>query len=246
MPSNEHYLHRIAPQHRQPNFMEWLTANLSPHLDAENILKSLDEVFDLDNARGVQLDILGQLVGRSRLLSFNPSDGSSPLLDDYTYEMLIRAKISTNQWNGTIPDVLELWSTLFPDYQLFIQDNQDMTMELYVVGLVTPLEMELMARGYIAPKPMGVRINYNFPVLREYETTSYFISAGGVVTETAATPVVRPRNIESTTYTISAGLVYSEVHTKPITLQRNFTNEIYANSVALEYSELLIPPAKGG
>jgi len=162
MPNNDHYLRRITPQHRHPKFMEWLAANLKPHLEAEEVLMGMDEDFDLDNARGKQLDVLGQIVGRSRVLSFDPVDGSSPILKDDIFELLIRAKISANQWDGTIPGVQALWENLFPEYQLIIHDNQNMTMDLYIVGLVSMLEMELMSRGYIAPKPMGVWINYTF------------------------------------------------------------------------------------
>jgi len=175
MPSNEHYLRRVTPQHRHPKFMKWLAANLMPHLEAEKVLLSMDEAFDLDYARGKQLDVLGEIIGRSRVLSFDPIDGSSPVLQDDIYETLIRAKISINQWNGTIPGIQELWESLFPDYRIVIHDNQDMTMDLYIIGLVTMLEMELMSRGYIAPKPMGVRLNYTFiPPWEEEDVGVYF------------------------------------------------------------------------
>jgi len=200
MPNNEHYLRRVVPQHRHPRFMKWLVANLTPHLDAEKILMGLDDDFDLDNARGVQLDILGQIVGRSRLLSFDPEDGSSPLLDDATYEMLIRAKIGINQWDGTIPGIMALWENLFPDYELFIQDNQNMTMMLYVLGMTTRLEEELILRGYIAPKPMGVRLNV--VITRRFKMDETPVVVAGI-TEHAikhtATPVERNKSFRHET-----------------------------------------------
>jgi len=162
MPDNKHYLSRVVPQHRKPKFLKWLDANIKPFYDGETLLKAMDAAFDLSNSAGVQMDVTGDIVGRNRILSFDPADGSSPILDDETYRLLQKAKISMNQWDGTIPGAMTLWENLFPQYQLVIQDNQDMTMDLYVLGLVTPLEQELLSRGYVTPKPMGVLIRFTF------------------------------------------------------------------------------------
>ena len=162
MPSNNHYLSRVVPQHRKPKFLKWLETNIQPFYEAETLLKALDGHFDLSQSVGVQMETTGDIVGRERTLSFDPVCGASPVLDDETYRLLQRAKISINMWDGTIPGVLSLWENLFPEYGLIIQDNQDMTMDLYVIGLVKPLEMELLAKGYIAPKPMGVLIRFVF------------------------------------------------------------------------------------
>jgi len=167
MPKNEHYLRRVVPQHKKPKFMSWLEANLQPFFDSETLLKTFDAEFDISKARGIQLDVTGAIVGRDRILSFDPSDGSSPVLDDETYRLLQKVKISLNQWDGTIPSAISLLQNMLPDYKFAIQDNQDMTMNLYVVGLITPLERELITRGYISPKPMGVWINFTFVL--EYE-----------------------------------------------------------------------------
>ena len=162
MPDNKHYTSRVVPQHRKPKFLKWLDTNIQPFFDAETLLKAMDNDFEIDNAVGKQLDVTGDIVGRNRVLSFDPVNGDSPILDDDTYRLLQKAKISMNMWDGTIPGVLDLWENLFPKYRLVIQDNQDMTMDLYVIGLVSPLEKELLGRGYIAPKPMGVLICFTF------------------------------------------------------------------------------------
>jgi len=179
MPDNGHYLRRVPPQHRRIKFLRWLTAILDPFLDAERLVASFDYEFDLDNAVGAQLDVTGDIVGRKRLLDFEPSDGSSPLLDDRLYRILQKAKISINHWDGTIPGALALWEILFPEYQLVIFDNQDMSIDMVVVGLVTELEKELMLRGYLAPKPQGVRINYNFATEIPFETC--WMNVGGSI-----------------------------------------------------------------
>jgi len=177
MPSNRHYLSRVAPQHKKPKFLKWLETNVQPFFDGELLLKAMDSAFDLTKSFGVQMDVTGELVGRDRVLSFDPSDGSSPVLDDETYRLLQKAKISMNQWDGTIPGVVALWENLFPDYRIVVQDNQDMTMTLYVVGHVSPLEQELMAAGYVAPKPMGVFIRFTF--IYEHEEMGHIAYAAG-------------------------------------------------------------------
>lgn len=160
---NEKYLNKITSQHKtKPNFMAWLNKNLSLVDDITSVLEKLDDDFDIYKAIGKQQDILGDIIGRSRILDFQPADGSNPKLDDDLYRVVQLAKISINQWDGTIPGVVELWKNLFPDYQIIIQDNQDMSMNLSIIGLTSTFEKELMSKGYIAPKPEGVRLNYDF------------------------------------------------------------------------------------
>lgn len=160
---NEKYLNKVTSQHKtKPKFMTWLEENLKVIDGISDVLENMDLEFDIYKARGKQLDILGDIVGRSRSLDFQPADGSDPRLNDDLYRIVQLAKISINQWDGTIPGVVELWKNLFPEYQIIIQDNQDMTMNLSIIGLTSAFEKELMSRGYIAPKPEGVRLNYEF------------------------------------------------------------------------------------
>ena len=184
MPDNKHYMRRIPPQHKRPKFRRWLETNLQPLHDAELMVKSLDDAFDLDQSQGVQMETTGAIVGRDRVLSFDPECGASPVLTDDMYRLLQRAKISLNHWDGTIPGALKLWENLFPMYELIIQDNQDMTMDLVVIGRLDPLESELMYRGYIAPKPMGVRVRYTFVFIAETMYRQLYI--GGVTAQRIA------------------------------------------------------------
>ena len=177
MPNNNHYLSRVTPQHRKPKYLKWLDTNIQPFYDIEMLSKAMDGHFDLNNSVGVQMEVTGDIVGRERVLSFDPVCGASPVLDDDTYRLLQKAKISINMWDGTIPGVLELWGNLFPRYRLVIQDNQDMTMDMHIIGFVAPLEMELLARGYVAPKPMGVLIRFKF--LYEHDPMGHTVFIAG-------------------------------------------------------------------
>lgn len=169
----EHYTSRIPPQHRKPKYSKWLTTGLKLITDAEEVIESIPEAFDLDNAKGKQQNIIGEIVGLDRLLNFQPQNGRSAYLDDAMYDVLIKAKIGRNHWDGTISGMYKLWENLFPDYKIRIKDNQDMTMTVYILGNTEPFIRELAAYGYIIPKPEGVRINYEFTYADDLDMTIY-------------------------------------------------------------------------
>lgn len=159
----QRYLNLVTSEHRtKPKFNAWLAAGLEKVDGATTVLKGMDADFDIDNAIGAQLDTAGVIVGVDRVLTFQPSDGSSPYLDDDTYRLIARAKIAQNQWNGTIQGLYDLWNNIFPDLFISILDIQDMSMNVLVIGATTTLQQELVINGYIIPKPMGVSINYSF------------------------------------------------------------------------------------
>jgi hypothetical protein len=159
----EFYLKQIPSEHYdKPRFTSWLAAALDVPVSGMSVLEAFTDAFDVDFALGAQLDIIGQYAGVSRALPFQPSDGSSPLLSDELFRRLIKARIIRNNWDGTIPQVLELWQNMFPAYSLVVQDNQDMSMTLEIEGMEYGLEKELVMRGYIAPKPAGVRLDFSF------------------------------------------------------------------------------------
>jgi hypothetical protein len=160
----ENYLDNITSQHRdKPKFIGWLSSNLTIIDGIYNVVKSIDSNFDIDNAIGVQLDTLGIIVGRKRTLSFQPMNGFNPVLEDATYRTLLKAKVAMNNWDGTIPQVYQIWDNIFgddSDLDLQIQDNQDMSFNAFITGYVDQIQQDLIQHGYIVPKPEGVRVNY--------------------------------------------------------------------------------------
>lgn len=143
----------------RPKLTSWLLWLLSDGLTYNGVVDELINSFVLDTAIGAQLDVIGRIVGVNRLLNFYPAGGESPLMDDDTYRLVIKARIMQNLWKGTLPELYDAWSVLFPDVTLQIQDNQDMTFNVVIVGEFTSLMRELITNGYIVPKPEGVRIN---------------------------------------------------------------------------------------
>lgn len=158
---NIYYLNLIPSQYRlQPKFMKWLEAGIQKLQDSNSTAQEIISNFDLDTATGVQLDIIGKLIGRSRQLDFQPRADVSSVLDDDYYRLLLKAKIVWNQWKGTLPELYTAWQEIFPNGNLLILDNQDMSMEVIVSGDFSVLEKDLIYNGLVVPKPEGVRINY--------------------------------------------------------------------------------------
>ena len=157
----DNYLDNITSQHRdKPKFISWLSKNLTIIDHTYLLLKAMDLNFDLDNAIGKQLDTLGTIIGRKRTLTFQPLNGHNPVLDDETYRLVLKAKVAMNSWNGTIPQMYEIWENIFKDIGLQLQDNQDMSFNAYITGYVNQIRQDLIQHGYIVPKPEGVKVNY--------------------------------------------------------------------------------------
>lgn len=162
MALKDSYMNLVTSQHRdKPKFSAMLSALLQPSEDIFSVAVYLDDEFDLDIATGKQQDILGEIVGQSRTVDFQPDRGLSPVLDNYVYKNLLKAKIAKNMWKGRIEDLRDIWLNLFGK-PIVIQDNQDMTIDVVVVGFNDQMTKNLIQKGYIVPKPQSVGVNYAF------------------------------------------------------------------------------------
>lgn len=187
MASLSDYLALITTEHSdKPKYMAMVEAVVQPMVDALNASQGLPADFDLDQAIGAQLDIVGLWVGIGRRVKtplvgvyfsldvvglgfdqgvwkgpFDPDSGVVAL-DDETYRVLIRAKIGANDWDGTLSGSKAILDPVFSGAtHVFIQDNQDMSMTIGVSGEPpTAISLALLTGGYIPIKPEGVRVDY--------------------------------------------------------------------------------------
>jgi hypothetical protein len=121
-------------------------------------LQSFETEFDLDEAYGDRLDIIGRIVGISRIL---PTD---TLLDDDDYRFFIRAKIARNTGSPYLVDeqgesIQSVIQFLF-DGGAFVIDNKNMTLTLYVSPDYDVSKLSVIAELGLLPKPQGVRYNF--------------------------------------------------------------------------------------
>jgi hypothetical protein len=147
------------------NFNEWLTANLQLFQDVNACASLLPSAFDISIAFGVQLDVLGVILGQSRQVAFQPTGGANPILDDDTYRLLLQARIQQNHWNGQIDSLIAIWQSLFSGGTLIVNDGQDMTVTISLAGAFSSMIEDLLLQGYILPRPQGVRYIYNLATL---------------------------------------------------------------------------------
>lgn len=185
------YLDLITSEHRtKPNYAAMVKVDVSLPVLVQNLMLSMIPLFDADVAVGAQLDIIGKWAGISRDVNipipgvYFSWDGAytvgwdfgtwqgdlSPVevtvLPDDAYRTLIKAKIAANRWDGTTEGAYAVWESVFTQFTIVIQDYQNMTYALGIVGgIVDSLTLALLTGGYIPLKPEGVQVvTYFIPV----------------------------------------------------------------------------------
>jgi hypothetical protein len=151
------YLDLITPQHRvRPKYMRWAAFLLS--LFDIDMGRRVAGMFDPHTAEGKTLDIVGELVGIGRKFpALSPIPGYEHDMTDDIYRKMILAKIVTNNYSGMQGDLPNLWESVFGrDLIAVNHDNQDMLMDIDLIGDFGPVDTQLVLDGYIVPKPVGV------------------------------------------------------------------------------------------
>lgn len=153
---------------------------------------ALDEFYawtwDVDQAQGFGLDIIGRRVGVSRalyvpdspFLGFSQSSDAVPFgsgifygggsltpnynLTDIAYRRLILAKAALNITDCAIPSINAILMTLFPDYgNSYVRDNGDMTMTYVFGAALSKVDYAIVTQSGALPKPAGVAFDVETP-----------------------------------------------------------------------------------
>ncbi|EHT0381333.1 DUF2612 domain-containing protein [Salmonella enterica] len=144
-----------------------------PFTYVSSALSGLVNAFDIDNAVGAQLSILGEWIGLSRVVRepisgvyfsfdtdglgfgqgvwqgpYDPDEGYTTLSDD-TYRLILKAKIAINHWDGqndSLPAILDM-ATAGSGLRMQIVDNQDMTVSvrLFPDTGISDVSLEILA-----------------------------------------------------------------------------------------------------
>lgn len=159
--SNESYLKLITSEYAdKPNYNSFVEAFLNLLIPSNNCLLSFDTIFNIDQAVGDQLDKIGEIIGVGRELPLSDPD-IPPVLTDNLYRIVLKARIYTNFWDGTMKGLTDIIDVTFPDVAYQVVDGQDMSMQLVII--VPDADQSLIAlltNGYILPKPSGVKFTY--------------------------------------------------------------------------------------
>jgi hypothetical protein len=185
------YLGLITSWHSdKPRFVNTVAALVQPLVDAQDMLAKLTADFDLDTAVGVQLDQVGQWIGRTRYVetpirgvffSFNDGGGARTgfnqgiwlgqydptdaitAMDDDTYRTVLKLQAIANQWDGTLAQIAEPLDAVFPG--IAIQDLGDtptglMSMDVLIPGAFVSSLLLAILEQDFPIKPSGVHINF--------------------------------------------------------------------------------------
>lgn len=154
--------------------------------DAWQGLAALPETLDIDNAEGVNLDLVGKHVGQGRVLPglaprslfgfhdvagakgfgkgkwYRMGDplGESAVLDDDDYRFLIRCRIARNYQLGTIEDISAALRFIF-NSETVVFDQYDMSLTVVIrTDQVSDFKRYALNTLDILPRPAGVRIQF--------------------------------------------------------------------------------------
>jgi hypothetical protein len=145
-------------------------------------------VWDLNTASGYGLDVLGRIVGVSRVLriatteyfGFAQMPESQPFsqgpfyagqavlsqytLDDNGFRTLVRAKALANICDGSIPGINAVLSSLFPGRgNCYVQDNGDMSITYVFAFVPTLVERAIIYQSGVLPRPTGCKLTVQLP-----------------------------------------------------------------------------------
>src|SRR5262249_20975851 len=141
------------------------------------MLAKMTADFDLDTAVGVQLDILGLWIGRSRYVQipiegvyftfhmpgdpdmrdgfdqgiwkgpYDPDSGVIAMPDD-TYRKVLQLQAIANEWDGTLGSIQDAFNTVFPG--VVVQDRGDVPGGLMSMDVLIPgMDMNSLLLGVL-------------------------------------------------------------------------------------------------
>lgn len=162
-----------------------LDSILTPVCEQGVVVDGLGTAFDIQNASGAQLDVIGELVGISRMLPYAPEtplivDGESVYTREMTddeYRIMIRLKISRNEWDGTNEGAAKMYRDVFnDDVRINFVDNQDMTVTLNISGDFSTRQIEILnfVDSILIPSGIGKTVN---AIGGKTEMSNYFGAA---------------------------------------------------------------------
>jgi hypothetical protein len=167
------YTGLITSQHNdKPKFVALVETVTGEPVDARNLLQAMPDAFDIDTAVGVQLDIVGQWVGLTRIVTVTPSE-AYPLpaepyqysFDDDDYRRLLKARALANRWDGTPEMTVSILAAYYGPVggAAAVIDNQDMSIDLILAGVrPTAAEAAVFSQMLLPVRPAGVRIADTF------------------------------------------------------------------------------------
>lgn len=164
----DQYAALITAWHRsRPKFVATVRATVEPFADAQVVSAGLPAAFDIDTAIGAQLDIVGEWVGRTRVVPQpyldtyfrlddpargldvgvwrQPFDPDTILVttDDTFFRRMLKAKVLINGWDGAPEATQAVLGGFFtdPETHTFVESAGD------AVFAPTPFALDMPGAG---------------------------------------------------------------------------------------------------
>lgn len=145
----ERGLERILEQFKNKEKIKGLiSAFIKPLQGAEDTLKDMVTNRSLENAEGVQLDLIGEIVGLERL--FQQSD------DDYRDDL--RQQIYQNLYSGTPDQVMSAAAYFLSTTDLFYTENYPAEVDVQSTTVLTDEQAEIIKERLKTFIPAGVSL----------------------------------------------------------------------------------------
>lgn len=118
---------------------------VKPLQEIEAVAFDLLEARDIDLAVGVQLDLLGTLVGASR-----------GAYGDAVYREQIKTQILVNKSNGTVPEILTIFARIVPDLSVVFTQLAGAAFTIQTFGVTDSDTADFLAAVLAKIKAAGV------------------------------------------------------------------------------------------
>lgn len=173
---------RIYAQYKdKPKAVDWYNIVPSIAIELFNTADRTRLSYNIDTATSHELDVIGVIVGASRSfesqVTFETNDfgeigvqfGGTGIqfqtigqsitqeVSDEIFKILIKAKISKNNNDGTIDGMLDALQFIIPDNISRIIDHDDMSFSVSFGEQLSSLQIMILNNFDILPRPQGVK-----------------------------------------------------------------------------------------
>jgi hypothetical protein len=165
-------------------FIKWLSEKMVSYDNAQEWLDYIQSNVNVDDAEGYWLDLIGLIVGQPRIVDFaipkvffgyidqlatlgygqaryredGESPSSSSTLPDPEYRVLIKARISYNFANVTLPGIASTLSVLFMADAVVVKNTGLREVSGYIGRTLTDNERALFLATNLVPASAGVNV----------------------------------------------------------------------------------------
>lgn len=161
-------MNNIQNQYQGTNIETLLNglADLYNKLITQPVQEFYNNIYNLETAAGIGLDIWGEKLNFPRTIKFIDTDTSvetSKTLDDNEYRLILKVLSLKFYTKMTVPRINKILKELFSfyDVQAYTVDNQDMTYVNYVFLWEMPEYLKQAFNNYdLLPHPLAVGTRY--------------------------------------------------------------------------------------